>query len=160
MEKLQKWSLIAEIAAAIAVVLSIIYLAVEVQRNTSAIRTQTHQGLLELSNYNNIEFVTNPEMADLIFRGDRNFDELTDVEQSRYRFFIQSENNIWEHAFNSHLNGTMDSRTWEGYDVSYRRNFCKKSGNIVWRQMEQDFGAEFRAHVNATSKEDCAETGF
>jgi hypothetical protein len=44
MERLQRWSLIAEIVAAIAVVGSIGYLTVEVQRNTRAVQSQTSQG--------------------------------------------------------------------------------------------------------------------
>ena len=110
MKKLKRWSLISEIVAAIAVVLSILYLTVEVQRNTSAIRTQTFQGLLEMSNQSNSEFATDAEFADLIMRGDRNFDELTEIEQSRYESYTLNAFNIWEHAFYSHLNGTMDSR--------------------------------------------------
>jgi len=160
MEKLQRWSLISEIVAAIAVVLSIVYLAVEVQRNTTAIQTQTLQGLLEIVTQNNSELATDAEMADLILRGDRNFDELTETEQVRYRLYTVNSFAIWEHAFYSHLNGTMDPRVWKGYDVGFRGNFCRESGKIVWRITEPFYGTEFRVHVNETSEDECTEGDY
>ena len=53
MRDLQRWSLVAEIVGAVAVVISIVYLTIEVQRNTSAIQSQTSQGLLEMANETN-----------------------------------------------------------------------------------------------------------
>ena len=53
MRDLQRWSQVAEIVGAVAVVISIVYLTIEVQRNTSAIQSQTSQGLLEMANETN-----------------------------------------------------------------------------------------------------------
>ena len=50
MGKLERWAVVAEIGAAVAVVASLVHLSFEVQRNTSAVQSQTSQGLLELSN--------------------------------------------------------------------------------------------------------------
>jgi hypothetical protein len=47
--KLEKWALIAEIGGALAVVLSVIYLAVEVSDNTRILRSQAHYNALELT---------------------------------------------------------------------------------------------------------------
>ncbi len=99
MEKLQRWSLIAEIVGGIAVVLSIVYLAVEVQRNTNAIQSQTQQGLLELVAEDNMVVATNAELADLYVRAQKNLAGLTEVERERYKRLVSHAFNIWEQAF-------------------------------------------------------------
>ena len=160
MKKLQQWSLIAEIVAAIAVVLSIAYLTLEVQRNTSAVQSQTSQGLLEMANQANMELAANADMADVFVRGNKDLDVLTPSERLRYRRMINSEIGIWEHAFYSHANGTMDDRLWKGYDVSYRATFCIESARQIWNEIQTFFGDDFRAHVNSTTEAECDQTSF
>ncbi len=160
MKKLQQWSLIAEIVAAIAVVISIAYLTIEVQRNTSAIQSQTSQGLLAMANQANMELAANADMADIFVRGNDALNSLSPGERLRYRRMINSEIGIWEHAFYSHANGTMDDRLWKGYDVSYRATFCIDSARQIWAEIQNFFGDDFRAHVNSTTEEACAETSF
>jgi hypothetical protein len=85
MERLQRWSLIAEIVAAIAVVGSIGYLTVEVQRNTRAVQSQTSQGLLELANSGNVTIAVDPSLSDLLLRATWDLDAITVQERLRYR---------------------------------------------------------------------------
>lgn len=160
MHHLQRWSLVAEIVGAVAVVVSIVYLTLEVQRNTNAIQSQTSQGLLELSNFANQQLATDAELSDLFLRGNEDLKELTDSERLRYRRWVNSELNIWEHAFYSHAAGTMDTKLWKGYDVAYRAIFCEESSHTIWREIETFFGDAFRTHVNGTTEAECTETSF
>ena len=47
--KLERWALFAEIAGAIAVVLSVVYLALQVSDNNRLLRSQAHYNALELA---------------------------------------------------------------------------------------------------------------
>lgn len=160
MKKLQQWSLVAEIVAAVAVVLSIAHLTLEVQRNTSAVQSQTSQGLLEMANAANMQLVANAEMAEIFVRANNDLGGLSASGRLRYRRMINSEIGIWEHAYYSHANGTMDDRLWKGYDVSYRATYCIESARQVWHEIETFFGDEFRSYVNSTTEEECAQTSF
>lgn len=160
MSKLERWAVIAEIVAAVAVVASIVHLSFEVKRNTSAVYSQTSQGLLEMSNQANVQIASNAEFADIFLRANENIDLLSDIERLRYRRHINSELGIWEHSFYSHANGTMDERLWRAYDTSYRAIYCEDSSNTIWREIETFFGIEFRTHVNATTLEECTQTSF
>ena len=158
MEKLQRWGVIAEIAAAIAVVLSIIYLGLGVRANTSAVQSQIGQGILELTNEANFQIAGDAQLADLFLRAEEDLDKITDADRLQFSRFISSELNIWEHAFYSYDNGTMNEKVWKAYNVSFRSIFCQESSNRIWREIERWFGAEFRVHVNKTSSEDCSES--
>lgn len=160
MGKLKRWAVVAEIVAAVAVVASLVHLSFEVKRNTSAVQSQTSQGLLELSNEANLQIVSNPDFADLFLRANENLAGLNEIERLRYRRHINSELNIWEHAFYSRENGTMDERLWRAYDISYRAIYCEDASNVIWQEIETFFGEEFRLHVNSTTSADCAQTSF
>jgi hypothetical protein len=165
MDRLQRWATIAEIVAATAVVLSIIHLAVEVQRNTSAVQSQTSQGLLEMANQANHQIAANATLAELFLIANRDLGQLTGTERLQYRRHINSELNIWEHAFSAAMptarsNGTMDDRLWNAYDISYRDSFCEESSNVIWSEVESFFGVEFRSHVDSSTEEDCKQTSF
>ncbi len=160
MKNLQRWSLVAEIVGAVAVVVSIVYLTIEVNRNTSAIQSQTSQGLLEMANDANQLLALTPGMADLFVRAQTDYDLLTAAEHLRWRRWVNSELNIWEHAFHSHANGTLDSAMWIGYDVGYRALFCDDSSNRIWREIETFYGPGFREHVNRTTVDECEQTSL
>jgi len=147
MEKLQRWSLIAEIVGGIAVVLSIVYLAVEVQRNTNAIQSQTQQGLLELVAEDNMVVATNAELADLYVRAQKNLAGLTEVERERYKRLVSHAFNIWEQAFLTYTNGTMEEQTWLGWNRGYRFLVCNESSNQIWKEIEEGY-PEFSVHIN------------
>lgn len=159
MENLQRWSAIAEIVAAVAVVLSIIYLAIEVRGNTNAIESQTRQGLLDAANAINMGVSNDSALADLIFRAQEGLDEISEVERIQYTHFINGELNLWEQAYYSHANDTMEDDIWIAYDMGYSGLFCYQGVKQVWRDINAYFGADFRGHVNSVAELECAETG-
>jgi len=158
MEKLQRWSLIAEIVGGIAVVLSIVYLAVEVQRNTNAIQSQTQQGLLELVAEDNMVVAANAELADLYVRAQKDLASLTEVERERYKRLVTHAFTIWEQAFLTYTNGTMEEQTWLGWNRGYRFLVCNESSSQIWKEIEVGY-PESRVHINELTNvltdEDC-----
>ena len=160
MQKLERASLIAEIVGAVAVVLSVGYLTLEVRRNTAAVESQTSQGLLEMANGRNELIATDVGLADLFLKASRDFEGLTPAERLRYRRWINSGLNIWEHAFYSHAAGTMDDDLWEGYDTSYMSIVCDRPSRAIWKEIASFFGSAFRAHVDGIGPDDCARTSL
>ena len=145
--KLEKWALIVEMVAGIAVVVSILYLAVEVQSNTNAIQSQTQQGLLELTADENLLVASSPDLADLYVRAQKDLSAVSEVERERYRRLIIHEFNIWEQAFLSHENGTMADGTWTGWDRGYTFLLCSDSSIAIFREVEAGY-PEFGIHIN------------
>ena len=124
-EKLQRYSLVAEILGGLAVILSIIYLAVEIQSNTHAIQTQSNQGLLEL--LNELAYMRF-ENADLMLKGDGNYEELDESERYQYSELFYAGINIYEQAFNSYSSGTLSKELWQAWERECLANqvFYKK----------------------------------
>ena len=146
-EKLQRYSLVAEILGGLAVILSIIYLAVEIQSNTNAIQTQSNQGLIEL--LNEIIYMRF-ENADLMLEGDGNFEELDESERYQYTQLFSASMNIYEQAFNAYSSGTLSNELWQAYSGDgQRRRICMESSQRIWVQLVDGFGPDFQLHIDA-----------
>ena len=154
---LHKWALVAEIIGAIAVVLSIIYLTVEVRSNTNAIQSQTNQGLLELANQSYSQSV---EYAELELKARNNWESLSEVERFRFINLRYTSFNIWEQSFNANRNGTLSDEIWQGWDSYYENLICQESVSQVWKEIGAGYGPEFRSHVDEASRIECAQNNL
>ena len=153
-EKLQRYSLVAEILGGLAVVLSIIYLAVEIQSNTNAIQTQSNQGLIEL--LNEITYMRF-ENADLMLEGVGNFEELDESERYQYTLLFYASMNIYEQAFNAYSTGTLSKELWQAWNGDgQRRRICMESSQRIWVQLVDDFSPDFQLHIDAV----CGNNGL
>ena len=147
-----------EIIGVFAVLVGLFFVGFELQQNTASVQAATSQGLLEQSNQSNFLIATDADFADIVSRGDASLDNLVETERLRYRSYVHGEFNIWEQAYYSHIDGTLNDRIWRGYDVGYRRWFCEQSPTNVWRQIEHNFGAEFRTHIKEGIPRECVES--
>jgi hypothetical protein len=68
---LEYWALIAEIAGAIAIVVSVIYLGVQIRANTKVLRSQAHYNALSLAQRPFEMAIADQNLADLIERPTR-----------------------------------------------------------------------------------------
>ena len=89
---------VGELVGALAVVVSLIYLAMQVRQNTSALEVSTHQDLIanQLSAQSIIG--ANPQVADLMTRADQNYDGLTEAEHKQFSHICFSLINVFQSA--------------------------------------------------------------
>ena len=140
------------------IVVGLVFVGLELKHNTEAVESQTSQGLLELANDANNQIASDEQLAELILKANKGVDVFNEREALQYSRFVNSEMNIWEHAFFSHENGTMHFDLWKGYDMAYRSFFCEAWAEQVWKKIEGNFSEQFKAHVNKISPEDCSDT--
>ena len=88
---------IGEIVGAAAVVITLIYLAVQLRQNTRAVEHAIHRGAFEDGQAWLYRLIENKELADLYRAGLRN-ESLTREDAIRFRFLMQVLFNHWHHA--------------------------------------------------------------
>ncbi len=143
-----------EIIGILAVVVSLVFVTIELRNNTNAINSQTNQGLAELHSDLMIATMENPELADLWVRGNGDPESLTEVELFRYRRIKDNLFNMWEQAFSSYTNGTLTDELWRGWN-NIVTNICNKGNQYYWEQIGDGYGVEFTAHVNEMIDDNC-----
>ncbi len=148
---LSLWASVAEILSAIAIVVSLLYVGYELNRNTEVVNSdRSNEALVAIRALDHI-LITDPDVADLFLRGPNEYDEFSDVERLRYRFFIISLTAIWEQNYNAHIAGLMRTEKWEDWNSSMRPDLPHVAR--VWPEISAFYNTGFRHHVETELSE-------
>jgi len=108
-----KTSAIAEILSSVAILVTLVYLAVEIQQNAEATRADTRQAILDSDQQFLQLFVDSPELNLLWYKP-----ELSDQEKVRLSYFLLTHMRMRESNWFQYESGTLDERTWRSYRAS------------------------------------------
>jgi len=97
---------VGEIVGAVAVVLTLIYLTVQLRQNTKAVQHSTERGAFEDGQAWLYRMVENPEIASLYRLGLMN-EELSPDNAMRFRFLMQLLFTHWHHARRHDVSGLV-----------------------------------------------------
>ena len=131
MSKLERWAHIAEIASAITVVLSLLYVGYEIRRNTAVSAVDAGQHLAEMSQELNI-YANQLDIATIVVKAEKDYESLDDVEREVFIQLVRSHFNLWEHAFYSYNEGILTDSLWSIWNSSY----CDESPEVWFKAFE------------------------
>ena len=110
---IQELGSLGEFIAAIATIVTLIYLALQIRQNTRTTKDQITHSLVMANSEATFEVAKDGEMADLLLRGIYERPKLTATEQLRFNCFFFSYYNQVEWAYEQFLAGKLDARSWE-----------------------------------------------
>lgn len=93
---------IADILAAAGVLISLLYLGIQVADNNKFLRSQAHYNALELNISPLVAVISDGELAELLVRCDRGIADLTEgqIRQCEFYYFVLF--NIWEYILSKY----------------------------------------------------------
>ena len=136
MSKLERWAHVAEIASAIAVVVSLLYVGYELRRGSIVAAVDTSQQLAQMSQELSI-LQAQSDMAAIVITAEADFESLDPVELSRFTELVRSSFNLWEHAYYSYSEGVLPERMWSMWNASY----CREQP-VSWFKAFEGYGSE------------------
>ncbi len=145
---LKEYALAAEIIGAIAVVISLVYVGISVNKNTNAVMVTNHHALVAMDQNTN-GWLRDPEFAaayDIAMEDDS---ELSPVQLRQYNSYLADKFNTWEFAFLTHGNGMMEDNIWEGWDAHYRSILVGPGGRKFWTQSKGGFSPAFGSYLDS-----------
>ena len=138
------------IIANIGVVVSIVFLGIEMQQNTAMMQSQTRNSIVEnqLSLYE--RGITNSEFAEVAikFRSDPKSYADISPERLQYTLFVLSQLRIWENEFFQYQKGLFEADEFEARTNTWKVNISITSTLNVWRNSETQFAPRFRNYLN------------
>jgi hypothetical protein len=137
----------AETIGAIAVIVTIGYLAVQIRQNTNAVRNSAAQQLLEGIAELNQFLGSDPQITDLWWRGTSNPDSLSEQEWNRFIHIASTMIRRMELMFLNHRQGLMDPQLWEGMANNMERWFSTPGMQRWFSEFGAVVHAEFREYV-------------
>ncbi len=144
-------SAIGEIIGAVAIVVSLIYLAIQ-------IKTQNRESRLAAMHEISIGFrnatsrVTEGDLAEIWVLALEDYDGLDDAQRLKLIIGITSIIRAWEEAYIQHEIGHLETRIWKTITKYYGFILAAAPVTRVWEIRKDYFDDEFREYVDGINK--------
>ncbi|MEJ2127749.1 MAG: hypothetical protein P8X81_02775 [Woeseiaceae bacterium] len=147
--KLSSWVAIAEIISAAAVVVSLIYVGLEIRRTTLESDADIQAELLSYTHQRRILVIESGDLALLLTKGYTDPSQLSPDEALRFQNYIELHYVAWERAYMSNADGVFSDElfvAWNDWFVSV----AASNPEFVWPRVRdsQEWGKPFVEHVN------------
>jgi hypothetical protein len=144
---------IGEFVAAVGVIISLIYLAVQIRQNTRSLRAgafqQYRQQSAELS-----RLLAEPDMASVYRTGLDSPGQLTEEERTRFEAMMVFAFNSSENFFLLRKMGLLDDTLWAGGRTAYLRWLLRHDGaREWWRRNRKMMSPAFCEYLEALGRE-------
>jgi len=146
--KLSDWSSLAEILSAIAVLISLVYVGVQVSDGTRAVRSASvNDASLAVQNWYQ-EMGSNPQMSDLFYRAMRSEQPLNDQEEFQFLMGFHSLFLGFQNNYLMSVEGTLDPSTRDAF-INVALSVRDMPGfKRFWRQRKTYLHPEFADYVD------------
>ena len=138
---------VAEIVGAIAVVISLFYLALQIRAQTNlsrlAAQHEVSRGIREAS----LLFATE-DISDLFVSGNKDFDSMPESERIRLIVAITNLFRVWEEAFSEARDGHLEAANWEALSGDYSQLMGTYIFRRIWDMRKQNYHPEFQVYVD------------
>lgn len=147
MTRLEKLSAISQIVASSAVVISLIYVGMQVNLNTHATQSATNQSLYQMQQ----DFVLNggPDFYDLKLRFSRSPESISAYDSLRWRGFLNVRLNLNEAAYSNRESGMIDDAMAQSWLNGLKDWACMPVAPAYWEDVKDEYLPSFAAAVDA-----------
>ena len=157
---IQEIAAIAEIIGAVAVVVSLIYLAIQIRQNTKqieehtrAVRAAALHASLSYGLDTRISVFSSGDVASIYARGLENPGSLDKMEIERFRLMMASIVDTFLNMYSQTKMSGFSPETWEGQAISARRVLGTNGGRWFWSVYGSEYNESFRREVDVLLRE-------
>ena len=138
---------IAEFIGAVAVILTLIYLALQTKHNVLAVNQSAQQNLVTEMGAAMGALFENPEVAEIYLKGISSYSSLTPLEKVRFSSLFHQFARVSEQAYLSFRAGTLDAQVWQGLEAQVLDVFSSPGVQEWWVTREDWYSEAFRSLV-------------
>lgn len=144
---LEQLANIGELVGGIAVVASLIYLAIQIRQNTKIVKGATLS--TNTQNWSNlIANATQPEMAEAHVAGTLGREDIDIKQFTQFFYFCRILFVAFEDQYYQFRHGTMDEEIYLGYERSFQAQILVFPGyQMYWQISKEEFSTEFFERV-------------
>ena len=147
---LEEVALVAEIVGGLAVVATLIYLVIDIKRNTAATQSSAQYTQIGVISDWNLSLVHAPDLPELIVRANKDYSSVTEAEKLKLQGYYVNIFNLWHAAYWNWKNGLWDEtgfRVWNDGTPSVIR--AQIASFEAWESMKHIYDEDFRNPVQA-----------
>lgn len=139
-----------EFIGGVAVLVTLIYLAVQVGGSKKALKTQTHHNFLAMGQRPLELLIADADLADIVTRGHEDPETLNEPEWKRYSSYVFLMFNAWEYGYYLHKSGSTPPELWEGGNAYFGSLAATKRGcQKFWQETSHGFAEPFHSFAES-----------
>ena len=133
---LSQWASVAEIGGTVAVVISLLLVAISLERNTAAVSAENADDLYDAFRQIELVVLNNSELANITIRGAANPDSISEAETEIYKMWATQYLDLWERTLIREKDGLIQPGTLEGWDEWYGDWVIRHLTYQMWKDLE------------------------
>jgi len=142
---------IGDFIGGIAVVATLLYLAVQIRQNSQSVKSASAQAMLDSLSRTLNSIGASPEASRVFTKGQLRPDDLTEDEASQFAHLILGWFRVVEQAFYQNRTGGLDAKLWNGY-VAQLSSLMQSPGVQRWWSVRRPlFHPEFQSFIENLS---------
>jgi hypothetical protein len=145
-------SAIGQIVGAVGVIISVIYLALQVRSNARQTRLASMRSMSDAFNQWLQSLAENAEFGDLYYRGMRDFESIPGADLPRFSALMDHLFRIYEDMYYQKLEGHLDPRVWRGFEAPMRDIIAYPGAQAWWRTRSHWFSREFQQFIDGLAR--------
>ena len=149
---LGQFGVIADIVAAIAVVVSLFSVAVQLSKNTKAIRSAAFQGHVD-SVLTYVQLLSRPEMRSVFVKGRDNIDSLSEEEVIGFHALMVALFATLENVFFQRGQSVLEQQYWAARQKVVDRYIAYDGVKAWWEEHQIIYTGGFRHEINSRIEE-------
>lgn len=143
---LSEWAQIAEIVGSVAVVISLIFVGLEVRNAAEQLEQASDSTADSVNSQMSLMIGSDPELAALVHRGEWEPEALTPEEMFRFENLALPRLAAWENTHAAYLAGEFSESGWQDWDRFFRMRFGRPGYGVVYEKYRFGFDRESRSY--------------
>jgi len=151
---------VGEILGAAGVIISLLYLAVQIRGDARAKRAAAIHQQIQAPADVLLTLATNPEVAELYLRGIRDFHSLKGAELPRFSSLLGHMFRLFEDEFLQWTEGDLDPRVWHGLEAPIDDILPFPGVQAWWKTRSHWYNEQFQSFIENNLSEQRAPTMY
>ena len=144
----------ADVIGGVAVIVSLIYVGIQIRRNTKSSQSQANQSAHESLANASLEIAIDADLSSLARKGMVAFEKLTEEEHFRFMMLMMTVFRRFENIFYQYEKGFLEEELWDGYKQSMLLYHYTSGGQMFWDLRSTHYSELFRNYLDSTSPDD------
>lgn len=146
---LDQFHKLAELLAALAVIISLVFVGLEVRQNTTAVQSSAAQAVHEnfAAWYASIQ--SDSTLLEITTRGMQEYNSLSPTEKGQFIAVFMSFSSHTQNAFYKWLEGSLSPELWRGWELVSMNFFSTQGGKSFWNERGYMFADAFQEYIGS-----------
>jgi hypothetical protein len=148
---LEQFNYIAEIVASVAVIASLIYVAIQIRQNTATNKLISAQNLSHEVRAGSAIAAANSYLADIHLRGMKDVESLSPSERHQFYLYLNNTYRVYESALYQHTQGVVDEPVFNAITSNMHIGMKTPGYQSFWNERKSIFSKEFQDFYESDS---------